>query len=147
MSLIKKGIGAKLMGIQKKREIDPQSSKLKEIFRRITKKPKFDKNAHINAKLLKKYLCERYAEPIVEAMLNHIRIEFSGDFEDFTNMMNRIIFASDEVHLLVFMDIFDINKDKYICASDVFNIIQLDTTQSCTSDIALVSEQFNIKRS
>ena len=69
---------------------------LQKAFRVITGHSYKEKKIEMKAQMILNHLLKRYPAKIANKMLTHLRLEGTGDFEDFVRMMNRTISMSNE---------------------------------------------------
>ena len=94
---------------------------------------------------LREYLNKRYAAETSESIIKWIYPGMSSNIENWILNMQKFVTLPDEKHLKFAFDLYDINKDHFICNSDAFNSILLDRSRNFTQDIIAITNKLEEK--
>ena len=94
---------------------------------------------------LREYLNKRYAAETTESIIKWIYPGMSSNIENWIINMQKFVTLPDEKHLKLAFDLYDINKDHFICNSDAFNSILLDQNRNFTQDIIAITNKLEEK--
>ena len=94
---------------------------------------------------LRDYLLKKYSSDITEIILKWIFHGISLTFDDWIIDMQKFVSLPDEKHLKMAFEIFDFNKDKFICNNDAFHAITLEENHYLIPDVIKIRNQFILK--
>jgi Ca2+-binding EF-hand superfamily protein/phage pi2 protein 07 len=123
--------------------LDKQNSKLFEQFRSIVGTTDMShKDYKLNYDSFKEFLNLRYPAEMTEVMLRWLYHGLSVNFEGWVQDMQKFINFSQEKHARVAFELFDFNRDRYICTADAFHIISLNNSIIFDQDIVRIRQAF-----
>ncbi|CAG9313200.1 unnamed protein product [Blepharisma stoltei] len=129
-------------------QLDKTSKELYEIFLKISKT---QENSHrdqrVTSEALKEWLLKRYPQEMVEVMAKAIVIEGNQNFDSWSSIIEKFINSNDTKILKFCFELFDFNKDKYICTHDAYYAISLDCSNLYDQDIVRIRESMVSKQS
>ena len=124
--------------------LDKNDPELKDKFASICKN-NCSKYPKLEVENYREYLVSRYPEFLVETMMKHLDLK-NTTFEDFCNEIDKLINSTKDKQLCVVFDIFDTNKDKYICFEDIFNLITARKSNIYDSDLIKIKDTMELKK-
>jgi Ca2+-binding EF-hand superfamily protein len=118
-----------------------ENPKPKEIFNEIT-----NKKSRMTPEDFKKFLMKRYPEPVADTITSYFNFRIIA-YEEYIIEMTKFISYSEIKHLEFCFNLFDFNKDKLICQKDAYTALEIRSDSYYDSDVALIIEMFNLKKS
>lgn len=125
----------------KKAVLSSNNKELKELFNSISVSTK----NRITQEEFKNYLLLRYPGPIVESMIKHFDFRITS-FEEYIQEMLKFLNAGEDKHLAFSFEIYDFNKDKFICYKDAFRALELRTANFVDEDLVIIKEMLLLKK-
>ena len=95
----------------------------------------------------KEFLNARYPPEMSEIMLKWLYHGLSVNFEGWIQDMHKFINFSQEKHIRVAFELYDFNKDRYLCTADGFHIISIPNSTIFDEDIIKIRQAFIQKTS
>lgn len=95
----------------------------------------------------KEFLNARYPQEMSEIMLRWLYHGLSVNFEGWIQDMHKFINFSQEKHARVAFELYDFNKDRYLCTADAFRIISIPNSTIFDQDIIKIRQAFIQKTS
>lgn len=119
--------------------LDSKNPKLEKIFQNIL-------TGHhlITIQDFEVFLKNRYPESMVEVMINHFDFH-SENYEGFVSKMNKFINLTEKEHLKFCFQIYDFNRDGFICYKDTFAALQVRKENLYDDDFILLRELLQLK--
>ena len=106
-------------------------------------------NTHRDYKLnwdkYKEFLLYRYPPEMTELMLKWLYHGMSVNFDGWIQDMQKFINYGNEKHFKLAFELYDFNRDRYICTNDAFHAISLDNSQIFDTDIVKIRQAFVMK--
>ena len=128
------------MFMYKKSVLLAENTKIRELFDEISKNKQ-----KINHEDFKSFLMIRYPELVAESMSKYFNIK-QLTCEEYITEMNKFINSGEIKHLEFCFQIFDFNKDEFICLKDAYTALEIRTNNFYDSDIAAIIDMFNLKK-
>ncbi|OMJ68021.1 hypothetical protein SteCoe_34653 [Stentor coeruleus] len=93
----------------------------------------------------KEYLLLRYTNEMAELMLKWLYHGLSMNFDGWVTDMIKFINTGSEKHCRLAFELYDINKDKYICTNDAFHIMAIENSTIFDQDLIKIRQAFTLK--
>lgn len=123
--------------------LDKSSPKLFEHFRQIVGSTDTShKDYKLNYDSFKEFLALRYPNEMLEIILKWLYHGLSVNFEGWVQDMQKFVNLSQEKHARVAFELYDFNKDRYLCTADAFHIISLHNSIIFDQDIIRIRQAF-----
>ncbi|OMJ96279.1 hypothetical protein SteCoe_3 [Stentor coeruleus] len=94
---------------------------------------------------LKEFLNKRYPEEVTESLVKWVFHGVSFNYEAWLADLQKFFSLPDEKHIKLAFDLYDFNKDKFICNRDTFYAIGLDKDRIFSQDLVKIRSQFLVK--
>lgn len=65
----------------------------------------------------------RYPDKLVDMMMNYLEIPGPTSLDVFASMMEILVTCDETRQLFFVFDLFDMNKDQYICYKDAYELM------------------------
>lgn len=127
--------------------LDRTSQSLIEIFSKMSKNPESHRELKISSDTFKEYTSKRYPSEMVEIITKSIIIEGNQNLEGWVAIIEKFINLSDDKILRFCFELFDFNKDKYLCTHDAYHAISLNQSNLYDQDIIRIREAMMQKQS
>jgi Ca2+-binding EF-hand superfamily protein len=118
---------------------DLNDLKVKTIFMKISGAA----NTVNNSNFLE-FLRIRYPGLLADAIARHFDFQFDS-YGDYLVKMNRFISSSDKQHLKFCFDLFDLNRDGFICYQDTFKALEIRKQNLYDEDFIVLQELLQLK--
>lgn len=123
----------------------PDNPDLKKVFQNMCGNNDGQlRQSRLSNQLFKQYLERKYPQEMVDVMIKYFDFKL-GSYEDFISEMERFITNGEERQLYFCFDIFDFNKDKFICYQDTYQAIKIRTDNFYDTDLIKIQEMFKLK--
>ncbi|CAG9316211.1 unnamed protein product [Blepharisma stoltei] len=137
---------SKMRRLGKRKFLDRNKPSLIRLYQEICGTPKLSlRLCRLSIQGFTQHLNKRYPTEISESMAKHFDFK-NGTLEEFCTEMDKFIGSSDEKHLAFCFDIFDFNKDKYICYQDAYLAMKLREQDYYDNDIIKINKMFDLKK-
>lgn len=93
----------------------------------------------------KEYLLLRYTNEMAELMLKWLYHGLSMNFDGWVTDMIKFINTGSEKHCRLAFELYDLNKDKYICTNDAFHIMAIENSTIFDQDLIKIRQAFILK--
>lgn len=123
-------ISSRRKGFINKINIDKNDPKVASTFSAMTKD-----SFKLSQKLFVEYLNKRYSKEMVEVMSKIIPSRQELGLEQFINEIDKMFFGTRERQLKFVFELFDFNRDKYLCYEDCFKALIERTTNIYDQDV------------
>lgn len=126
--------------------LDKNSSSLFEKFKQVAGAiDSTHKDYKLNWDSYKEYLALRYPPEMVELMLKWLYHGMSVSFEGWVIDVQKFINFPCEKHFKLAFELYDFNKDHYLCNTDVFHVMSLQNSLIFDNDIIRIRKAFEFK--
>ena len=119
--------------------LDPKNPKLQKKFQKIL-------TGHhlITLQDFEVFLKHRYPDSMVEVMLKHFNFH-SETYEGFIAKMNKFVNLTKKEHLRFCFQIYDFNRDEFICYKDAFAALKVRKENLYDEDFILLRDLLQLK--
>ena len=100
---------------------------------------------NITKENFKEHLMRRYPSEIIEILLKWVYHGLSANFEGWVADMQKLLNLPDEKYFKLAFEIYDFNRDKFICSNDAFHAVTLEENKFFTDDLIRIRNQFLIQ--
>lgn len=126
--------------------LDRSKPKLIKIYQTMCNSPQtLLKACRLTNPLFKQYLQHFFSQEMAEAFARFFDFK-SANFEDFCTEMDRFLLAPEDKLLCMCFDVFDLNRDKYICYQDAFAAIAGRKENYYDSDLVKLKTMMDMKK-
>lgn len=119
---------------------DKSLTELERKFNEIT-----GNSVNVSRDNLKEFLNKRYPEEITEALVKWVFHGVSFNYDAWLADLQNFFSLPDEKHIKLAFDLYDFNKDKFVCNHDAFHAIGLDKDRIFSQDLVKIRSQFLVK--
>lgn len=131
---------------RKQNFLDRTKPKLIYLYQEMCGTPKITlKLCRLSSFSFYQYLCRRYPKEISESIVKHFDFK-NGTFEEFCGEIDKFIGSPDEKHLSFCFDLFDFNKDKYVCYQDAYYAMKIREEDYYDNDLIKLNKMFDLKK-
>lgn len=123
--------------------LDKNSSSLFEKFKAVAGASNHNyKDYKLNFDNYKEYLSARYPPEMIELMLKWLYHGMSVNFDGWVQDMQKFINFSNEKHSKFAFELYDYNKDRYVCINDAFRAMSFKNSLIFDDDIVKIRQGF-----